>query len=71
MKKLDDYENTFKYELGGETGGNYLIYSGKGGDKFYLMTPSIAFFNFKKEADALAFCNKLNAIADKAQHTNK
>ena len=49
MKKLDDYENTFKYELGGETGGNYLIYSGKGGDKFYLMTPSIAFFNFKKE----------------------
>ena len=45
MKKLDDYENTFKYELGGETGGNYLIYSGKGGDKFYLMTPSIAFFN--------------------------
>ena len=66
-----DYSQTFKYEQGSSE-SNWLIYTGRqNGDKFYLMTPSIAFFNFETEAEAKNFCNQLNKIADNVSHTNK
>ena len=66
-----DYSQTFKYERGSD-GSNWLIYTGRqNGDKFYLMTPSIAFFNFETEAEAKKFCEQLNKIADTADHSNK
>lgn len=66
-----DYSQTFKYEQGSDS-SNWLIYTGRqGGDKFYLMTPSIAFFNFETEEEAKKFCKQLNKIADAANHSNK
>ena len=66
-----DYSQTFKYERGSDD-SNWLIYTGRqNGDKFYLMTPSIAFFNFETEAEAKKFCEQLNKIADKTNHSNK
>jgi hypothetical protein len=66
-----DYSQTFKYEQGSSS-SNWLIYTGRqNGDKFYLMTPSIAFFNFETEAEAKKFCEQLNKIADKVNHSNK
>jgi len=66
-----DYSQTFKYEQGGSS-SNWLIYTGRqGGDKFYLMTPSIAFFNFETEEEAKNFCDQMNKIADNVDHQNK
>jgi hypothetical protein len=66
-----DYHQTFKVEKGSDK-NNWLIYTGRqGGDKFYLMTPSIAFFNFETKEEADKFVNQLNKIADKVKHTNK
>ena len=65
-----DYYQTFKYTRG-ESDGNWLIYSGRLEDKRWLITPQIAFFNFKTEDDAKKFCDRLNKIADKAKHQNK
>jgi len=65
-----DYSQTFKYERSNDS--NWLIYTGlTESNKEYLITPSLAFFNFETEAEAKKFCEQLNKIADTANHSNK
>ncbi len=67
-----DYNQTFKVEESREGSSvSYLIYSGRITDKKYLITPSIAFFNFDTREEADKFVNQLNKIADKTKHHNK
>ncbi|MGB1932823.1 MAG: hypothetical protein ACPH9V_05085 [Flavobacteriaceae bacterium] len=67
-----DYNQTFKVEENRELNSvSYLIYSGRITDKKYLITPSIAFFNFDTREEADKFVNQLNKIADKTNHHNK
>ena len=65
-----DYYQTFKYEKSNES--NWLIYTGLvESNKEYLVTPALAFFNFKTEEEAKNFCDQMNKIADNVDHQNK
>jgi len=70
-----DYSQTFKYEQSSDwssSSSGWLIYIGRqDGDKEYLITPASSVFNFKTEAEAKKFCEQLNKIADKVNHSNK
>ncbi len=65
---INEWEHTFKYEQS-ENNAGWIIYTGREKDRTYIVTPTIAFFNFDTEKEAKAFCNKLNKIADNTKHT--
>ena len=73
--KRSNKMKTFTYKMGSDK-KNWLIVvksnqHGYYAEPFYLLTEGEILFNFKTEAEAKNFVDKLNAIADTAEHQNK
>jgi len=74
-KQEETKMKTFTYEMGSDK-KNWLIVvksdeHGYYAEPFYLLTRREALFNFKTEAEAKNFVERLNAIADTVEHQNK
>ena len=66
---------TFTYTNGGNRDSWLIVVKsdehGYYAEPFFLLTRREALFDFKTEAEAKNFVEKLNAIADTAEHQNK